>query len=585
MASWDVSAVGRWLEAAGFADLVSQFEKERIDGEVLHGLTFEDLQRLKIPLGQAKKLLSAVSELKANQRKSQPRSTWSAGDAKRLPPLLGMPTDPADCCQIILLMGPPGSGKSTLGDRLAAKLGGEHFDLGEQIRSEKKETAQPETLLLNFLWAAMEKGQKKAELGLDPHVALVNGYPRMMDGFAFWEELDKIAKPSLVLVLEAPDDVLQARVIDRARPDDRKRFEERLTFYRRQTDPVITAFHDTGRTRFIDATGTTDFVEASALFHLQTAVVFACGKPEMYRKVCDEVVNLGLPQKVSCLDVGDMVGDSQVVVEKILVAVRQRPGSVILLKGFPRTQEDLKAWRLAEVLLVLDFESGLDLSGHFTRQFKDAGTATQNSVCQLIQSCQPLHVAAPFAATALLRNWMDAARYTQWWDPKKFESFFSEYSSYLKTQVGKHKDAPSLYVRPSDSPPLEVWLSWLTHLLHASSYSNFCDKVLHRTLGPLPPPVSSGLTKSLERKKFTGVSAPKLLDSDALASVPLAFVDGLASIHDSGLFPLSDPRALCFGASQFGSVANELMMLLAAYYRRFLIVMGEAGEHSKAGKP
>lgn len=75
MASWDVSAVGRWLETAGFEDLVSRFENEQIDGEVLHRLTLEELQLLKIPLGRGKKLLDAVTELKAHQRMSQPRST------------------------------------------------------------------------------------------------------------------------------------------------------------------------------------------------------------------------------------------------------------------------------------------------------------------------------------------------------------------------------------------------------------------------------------------------------------------------------------------------------------------------------
>ena len=169
---WDVTAVSRWLEQAGFEDLAQLFAKEKIDGGVLHGLTLSDLQQLKVPLGQAKKLLEAIAELKAHQRMGQPRSTWSAGDAKRLPPLLSVPTDvePSSNCQIILLMGPSGSGKSTLGDRLAEILGGEHFDLGVHIRSESKTSVQ--SALLNFLFEAMDKGKKK--MGSGPHVAFVN---------------------------------------------------------------------------------------------------------------------------------------------------------------------------------------------------------------------------------------------------------------------------------------------------------------------------------------------------------------------------------------------------------------------------
>lgn len=591
--TWDVSAVSRWLEQAGFEDLAQQFVTEKIDGDVLHGLTLSDLQQLKVPLGRAKKLLEAISELKAHQRMGQPRSTWSAGDAKRLPPLLSVATDvePASNCQIVLLTGPPGSGKSTLGDRLAEILGGEHFDLGVQLRSGKhSETKSVQSALLNFLFEAMEKGKKK--MGSGPHVAFVNGYPRQIDGFNFWEELDKVVKPSVVLVLEAPDDVLQARMMERGRADEQP-FEERMAYYRAETDPVITAYHDTGRTRYVDSTGSMDFVVASALFHLQTAVVFACGKPDKCGKVCNAVEELGLPYQVSSVNVNDMASESsESVVKALASAVKAKPGQVVLLKGFPRNATDLQVWeaweakeaKCAEVLLALDFESDMDFTGYFSRRFTDAGPGTVDDVAKLIQSCQPLHVAVPFAATALLRNWMDASRYAQWWDRKQFEEFQNMYSSYMRTTANKHKNSPSLYVRPSDSPPLEAWLVWLTHLLHAGNYAKFCDVYLQRTIGPLPPPISAGLTKGLERKKFAkSVRGSVSLEPDALASAPLAFVDGLASLHKANLYPLCDPRALCQGASTHGSVANELMKLLGTFYRRFLIIMGEAGEESKAG--
>lgn len=583
---WDVSAVSRWLEQSGFEDLAQLFVKEKIDGGVLHGLTLSDLQQLKVPLGQAKKLLEAIAELKAHQRMGQPRSTWSAGDIKRLPPLLSVPTDvePSSNCQIILLMGPPGSGKSTLGDRLAEILGGEHFDLGVQLRSGSKISAQ--SALLNFLFEAMDKGKKK--MGLGPHLAFVNGYPRQIDGFNFWEELDKVVKPSLVLILEAPDDVLQVRLMERGRTDEQP-FQERMAYYRAETDPVITAYHDTGRTRYVDSTGSMDFVVASALFHLQTAVVFACGKPDKYGKVCNAVVEMGLPYQVSCFNVDEISSSesSEAVVKAVMNAVKAKPGQVILLKGFPRNSADLQVWesrQFAEVLLALDFESDMDFSGYLSRRLKDEGPVTVEDVSKLIQSCQPLHVAAPFAATALLKNWMDASRYAQWWDNKKVQEFQGIYTGYMKSQALKHKKSPSLYVRPSESPPLEAWLIWLAHLLHASQYTQFCGAYLSRTIGPLPPPISAGLTQSLAKTKFEKITSGWVkLGADALASVPLAFVDGLSSLHNAGLYPLCDPRALCLGASMDGGVANELMKLLGLFYRRFLIIMGEAGEDSKAG--
>lgn len=582
MSTWDLSAVTRWLESIGFEEFAAQFAKEKIDGEVLQSLTMSDLQQLKMPLGQAKKLLEFISEMKAHQRMSQPRSTWSAGDeTKRLPPLL---TGPESNCVVILLMGPPGSGKSTIGDQLAEILGGEHFDLGVHLRGGSK--AQPASLLMNFLSEATEKGKKK--MGSGPHFAFVNGYPRMMEGFNFWEELEKVLKPSLVMVLEAPDDILQVRLMERARKDEQP-FEERMEFYRADTEPVITAYHDLGRTRFIDASGhSINFVVASALFHLQTTVVFACGEPEKYGKVCDAVVGMGLPNQMSCLNVDEMSGSSEAVVGTILSTVKGKPGQVVLLKGFPRNNADLKAWRSVEVLLVLDFDSGMDFSGYFSRTFRDGGSpSTVDTISKLLQSCQPLHVAVPFAAIASLRNWMDSSRYAQWWDTRQFEAFRVDYVSYMKGQVKKHKKYPSLYVRPSESPSLGAWLVWLTHLLHADSYSSFCDHYLERTVGPLPPPISSGLTKSLPRTKFVKYSGAEgfvSLEIDALVSTPLAFVDGLASIHRAGLHPLGDPRALTLDMYYQRGVSHEVMKLLGLFYRRFLIIMGEAGEDSKAGE-
>ena len=579
MSDWDVAAVGRWLETSGFADFAPRFIAEEIDGQALLSLTAEDMKLMKMPLGSAKKILENISELKSRQRLSQPRATWSAGDALRLPTL----TSSSDAstksqCEVILLMGPPASGKSTLGHKIAATLGAEHFDLGEELRGTTDK--QPETLLLNFLMAQMTKGKKKAEQGLGTHVVLINGYPRMTDGFAFWEELDQVVKASLVLVLEAPDDVLRARSKQRGRAGD-ENFEERLRFYRQKTEPVITAFHDTGRTRFLDATPSMAFVEAAALYHLQASVVFACGNS---RQICEEVVQLGLPYMVSHLDVNGKTGDSQKLVDEILSTVLTKVGQVVLVTGFPRNEADLQAWKLVDVLLVLDFESKMDLSGYLTRHFSATDREARNTVCKLLRSCQPIHIAAPFVAAALVRNWIDAARYCAWWDQKHLESFQGIYQGYLKAQT-KSSGSVSMYMRPENTPPLEIWMVWLSHILHGEKYNTYCHDVLQRNVSPLPAPLSSSLTRHfyLERGKFMNYTLKLDLDSDALVSVPMAFVDGLASLHDAGLAPLSDPRALFFGISD-GSVANELMKLLGLYYRRFLIVMGEAGEDSKAGR-
>lgn len=192
----------------------------------------------------------------------------------------------------------------------------------------------------------------------------------------------------------------------------------------------------------------------------------------------------------------------------------------------------------------------------------------------------------------LLKHWLGAARYTKWWDPATFEASKTTYLAYMKSQVSAHNTYdPSYYIRPSSSPPLKAWLCWLAHLLYAEPYQNFCTTVLKRSVGPLAPPSSAGYTKA-GRAPFTesdvqaqrGTKSKVAVPSDALAGVPLAFVDGLAALEAAGLAPLSDPRALIFGMEQDGAnAASRIMELLGLYYRRFLIVMGEAGPESKAG--
>ena len=402
-------------------------------------------------------------------------------------------------------MGPPGSGKSTLGDRLAARIGAEHVDLGVELRSEAKSSSKSgsaESMVINLLMTAMEKGREKVAAGKGAHVVLVNGYPRMMDGFAFWGGLGYMPQPSLVLVLEAPDDVLRARVQERDRPDD-KRFNERLAFFRKETQPVCFAYHDLGITRYLDATGGMDFVEASALSHLQPSVVFACGRAELYRTACRELQSLS-PKQFTLVSVDAIPGTAEMLVHQLQVRTRSLPGQLILLEGFPRCAEDLKAWQQSgdDAILTLDFQSEMSFSGCFSRRFENAEEESIQAASKLIRSCQPLYMAVPHAATALLKNWMDAARYTQWWDVSHFQSFQSVYMGYMRDQVSTLRAEQGFYGRPTDSPPLQAWLVWMTHMLYASKFSEFCQKTLKRTIGPLPPPLSSGLTRA-KRKEYT----------------------------------------------------------------------------------
>ncbi|CAE7940189.1 unnamed protein product, partial [Symbiodinium sp. KB8] len=497
-------------------------------------------------------------------------------------------------CKVVLLMGPPGSGKSTLGDVLANRFHGVHIDLGRTMRSDPDEIKSPQAMMMNAILAEMEVGQQKLEAGDGPHLVFVNGFPRKDDGYHFWNGLDAVPKPSLCLVLEAPDDVLRARAEQRSRaPHDlEEKFDDRLEYFRKETAKVVNNFHDTGRTRYIDATGSPSLMESAAARHMRPTLVFACGKPELLEALSGSLAEPRLRISEVCLPSATSEQAAQSLRQQL--RVRGYLGQLVLVEGFPRTDADMQAWTGIEPapLLTLDFDSGLHLSGSFVRSFSDASASTVEAVTKLLRSCQPLHAAVPEASVLLLKHWLGAARYTKWWDPSTFEASKTTYLAYMKSQVSAHNTYdPSYYIRPSSSPPLKAWLCWLAHLLYAEPYQNFCTTVLKRSVGPLAPPSSAGYTKA-GRAPFTesdvqaqrGVKSKVAVPSDALAGVPLAFVDGLAALEAAGLAPLSDPRALIFGMEQDGAnAASRIMELLGLYYRRFLIVMGEAGPESKAG--
>ncbi|CAE7468798.1 unnamed protein product [Symbiodinium natans] len=381
-------------------------------------------------------------------------------------------------------------------------------------------------------------------------------------------------------------------------PKGYKTFDDRLAYFRTETAKVVNNFHDTGLTRYVDSTGSPALMEGAASQHLRPSLVFACGRPELIEATACAVAK-ELPanclQRLRFADPGVASATSEQAALSLQQQLRARGylGQLVLVEGFPRTRGDLQAWRQLEhqPLLTLDFDSGLNLSGSFARSFADASSTTVEEVTKLLRSCQPLHAAVPQAASLLLKHWLGAARYTKWWDPETFQSAKSTYLAYMKSQVSAHSSDPRYYVRPSSSPPLKAWLCWLAHLLYAEPYQNFCTNVVKRSIGPLAPPSSAGYTKAArapfseqqvqaQRAHVNRVDVP----SDALAGVPLAFVDGLAALEAAGLAPLSDPRALIFGMEQDNAnPAARIMDLLGLYYRRFLIVMGEAGPSSQAG--
>lgn len=161
----------------------------------------------------------------------------------------------------ILLIGPPGSGKGTQGQRLAERLGLEHIAAGDLLRAE----VAAETPLGKEAAGYMRRGDLVPDeliIGLVmPKVLaasaatgyLLDGFPRSVaqakEARALAERLD--ASPHAVIYLDVPREELIRRILARAvteqRADDNAQtVENRLHVFEEATAPLIDYYRGRG---------------------------------------------------------------------------------------------------------------------------------------------------------------------------------------------------------------------------------------------------------------------------------------------------------------------------------------------------
>jgi adenylate kinase len=185
----------------------------------------------------------------------------------------------------VLLIGPPGAGKGTQGERLAQRLGLQHIAAGDLLRAEVAAGSAvgeevrsyldsgelvPDALILELLLpkvlaAAAESGY------------LLDGFPRSV---AQAQEARTLANrgnasPDVVLYLDVPRDELVRRILARAaeqgRSDDNpSTVRNRLEVFDEVTRPLIDYYRGRGLLRVIDANRDPDAVTAEILSALDT---------------------------------------------------------------------------------------------------------------------------------------------------------------------------------------------------------------------------------------------------------------------------------------------------------------------------
>jgi adenylate kinase len=186
----------------------------------------------------------------------------------------------------VLLIGPPGSGKGTQGERLAERLNLEHIAAGDLLRAEVS-AGTP-------LGRQVDELMRRGELVPDPVILslliprvlaaseangyLLDGFPRSVEQAVEARNLADRAEagPDAVIYLDAPRGELIRRIVARAelegRADDNpETVANRLQVFDEATKPLVEYYRDRGLLHVIDAAQDADAVTEAILGSLAAA--------------------------------------------------------------------------------------------------------------------------------------------------------------------------------------------------------------------------------------------------------------------------------------------------------------------------
>jgi adenylate kinase len=169
----------------------------------------------------------------------------------------------------LLFVGPPGAGKGTQAERMAASHGLLHLSTGDLLRAEVKAGSD----LGKEAEAVMNRGELVSDAlvlaivrsRLQNHSDgwLLDGFPRnLAQAEALDELLSKLNQPlQSVLLMELDDEELVQRLLARGRADDNEEvIRHRLSVYREQTAPLINHYEQRGQLKRVLSTGTIEAV-------------------------------------------------------------------------------------------------------------------------------------------------------------------------------------------------------------------------------------------------------------------------------------------------------------------------------------
>jgi adenylate kinase len=169
----------------------------------------------------------------------------------------------------LVLVGPPGAGKGTQAERLAARLGVPHISTGDLFRDNLRNDTPLGLEARRYMDAGelvpddVTVGMVRARLGAADCAAgfILDGFPRTVaQAGALARLLDELGTDlDAVIEFAVPEDLLVRRLLGRGRSDDTEEvIRRRQQVYRDETAPLLDFYRD--RLLSVDADGTVEAI-------------------------------------------------------------------------------------------------------------------------------------------------------------------------------------------------------------------------------------------------------------------------------------------------------------------------------------
>jgi len=160
--------------------------------------------------------------------------------------------------EVLIFLGPPGSGKGTQAEILTAKLNFSHLSVGDLLRENIKNKTVlgklaaryvssgelvPDELIIDLMDSYIMNIKNQKEIS----GIILDGFPRTINQAIALENKIKQLDVNIksVLNLDIPDQKILNRLSGRGREDDKPELiKNRLEVYRNQTEPLLEFYND-----------------------------------------------------------------------------------------------------------------------------------------------------------------------------------------------------------------------------------------------------------------------------------------------------------------------------------------------------